>query len=159
MKAVRIFVTGLAVIAGLLLFALAGLVTAGVVMRYGFNMPLVKAGDWTQLLMLIVVGFGLAYCGLNNAHVAIDIFTRLMAKRAQRILMAVINALGGALLLLVAWEAMNQGRDAAEMEQLTNLAELPMVWFFMLGAASFATYAIVLFCQAVSGDVGDGEHP
>ncbi len=151
--------TGLAAIAGISLFALAGLVAAGVLMRYGFNAPLIKANDWMQLLMLLVVGLGLAYCGLNHAHVAIDILTKFLSLRTQRLLMIVINVLSGGLMLLVAWQSVKQGIDAADMEQVTNLAEIPMAWFFMLGALGIAAYAVVLLLQAVTGETGSGEHP
>lgn len=159
MKAIRFLVTGLATIAGICLFALAGLVAFGVAMRYGFNTPLIKANDWTQLLMLLVVGFGLAYCGLKHAHVEIDILTKFLSQRAQRILMIIINVLSGVLMLLVTWQSIRQGIDAADMAQVTNLAELPMAWFFMLGAVGIGTYAVVLLLQAVTGESGSGEHP
>lgn len=150
-------VTGLALVAGLALFALTVLVVAGVVMRYGFNNPLTKANDWSQLLMLVVVGFGLAYCGLNNAHVAIDMLAQRLSKRVSRVMALVINLLSGALLLLVAWQSVKQGRDAADMEQVTNLAEIPLVWFFMLGALGIGAYALVLLWQAFAGVAAHGE--
>lgn len=145
-RATRLAVTTAAYIAGIVLLALMLLTAADVGGRYFFNSPITGVFDITHFAVLVMAFLGLAYCGFENGHVAIDIFYKRLKPRAARMLNRFINLAGSVLFGLIAWRTMVQSVDVKEFNEASQLILIPFYPFYYvlaLGAALFAAVMIV----------------
>ena len=155
---VRKSVRHLAILAGVTLLFLMFLTVYAVIMRYVFNAPILWALDVARVGLVVLVFFGLAYCGLTGGHIAVDFIGIFAPPRIVQISDVVIRSICFVLIALMAWQAMQQGLDAIEMGEGTNELEIPLFPFFAVVAFGSVAYCIVLIIQvarAVRGDALD----
>ena len=155
---VRKSVRHLAILAGVTLLFLMFLTVYAVIMRYVFNAPILWALDVARVGLVVLVFFGLAYCGLTGGHIAVDFLGIFAPPRIVQISDVVIRSICFVLIALMAWQAMQQGLDAVEMGEGTNELEIPLFPFFAVVAFGSVAYCIVLIIQvarAVRGDALD----
>ena len=146
---VRKSVRHLAIVAGGTLLLLMLLTVYAVVMRYIFNAPILWALDIGRMGLVVLVFFGLAYCGLTGGHIAVDFLGVFAPPRVVQISDVIIRSICVVLIGLMAWQAMQQGLDAIEMGEGTNELEIPLSPFFAVVAFGSITYCIVLMIQVV----------
>ena len=139
----------LAYIGGLAILWLMGLTVVAVVMRYVFNAPILGAQDISELSLVLVVFFALAYFGWTGGHIAVDLIGMVLKPGILRWTDTLVRAISGLLFVTVTWQTMRQGLDAFEYEEASNLIEIPHFPFFLVVAFCSAVYALVLFIQAV----------
>ena len=144
---VRKSVRHLAIVAGVTLLLLMLLTVYAVVMRYIFNAPILWALDIGRMGLVVLVFFGLAYCGLTGGHIAVDFLGVFATSRVVQISDVIIRSVCVVLIGLMAWQAMQQGFDAIEMGEGTNELEIPLSPFFAVVAFGSITYCIVLMIQ------------
>ena len=155
---VRKSVRHLAILAGVTLLFLMFLTVYAVIMRYVFNAPILWALDVARVGLVVLVFFGLAYCGLTGGHIAVDFLGIFAPPRIVQLSDVVIRSICFVLIALMAWQAMQQGLDAIEMGEGTNELEIPLFPFFAVVAFGSVAYCIVLIIQvarAVRGDALD----
>ena len=155
---VRKSVRHLAILAGVTLLFLMFLTVYAVIMRYVFNAPILWALDVARVGLVVLVFFGLAYCGLTGGHIAVDFIGIFAPPQIVQISDVVIRSICFVLIALMAWQAMQQGLDAIEMGEGTNELEIPLFPFFAVVAFGSVAYCIVLIIQvarAVRGDALD----
>ena len=96
--------TGLGVAAGLLLVAVTLSVCLEVLMRYGFNSPLVWVVELSEYALLWITFLGTAWALKTGAHVRVDIFLGLFSQAWRRRFGMLSSVLGiGISLVLVVW--------------------------------------------------------
>ena len=144
---VRKSVRHLAIVAGVTLLLLMLLTVYAVVMRYIFNAPILWALDIGRMGLVVLVFFGLAYCGLTGGHIAVDFLGVFAPPRVVQISDVIIRSVCVVLIGLMAWQAMQQGFDAIEMGEGTNELEIPLSPFFIVVAFGSVTYCTVLMIQ------------
>ena len=68
------------------------LVVANIILRTVFKKPILGTYEYTGFLTAIVVGFSIAFCLVQDAHISIDFITQKFSKRAQNILGAATDS-------------------------------------------------------------------
>ena len=157
-----------AFIAGAVLIALMLMTAADVAGRAIFNAPITGVFDLTHFAVLTMAYLGLALCGFRGDHIAIEIVYQKLGHRTRRVLDGLTNLLGAALFGLIAWQAIAQAvivREIDEASQLLNIPFFPFYWLLAAGAALFALVMllrIVVPLQPIAGVAGSadsGGHP
>jgi len=143
-RSTRLVVTVAAYIAGIVLVLLMLLTTADVAGRYFFNSPITGVFDVTHFAVLIMVFLGLAYCGFQNGHVAIDILYNQLGKGLAGILNRIVNLIGFVLFGLIAWRALIQSVDVKEFNEASQLVLIPFYPFYYILAFGAALFAFVM---------------
>ena len=95
-------------IAQYVLMLMVFLTSVDVVGRYFFNRPILGAYDLTQLMMIIVVFFCIAYTQIEKGHVGITIVVDRLSKKAQNVIGCAGNFLGLFFFSLIAWQNIAQ---------------------------------------------------
>ncbi len=139
----------LAYLGGLAILWLMGLTVVAVVMRYVFNAPILGAQDISELSLVLVVFFALAYCGWTGGHIAVDLIGLVLKPGVLRWTDTLVRVISGLLFVTLTWQTVRQGLDAFEFEEASNLVEIPHSPFFLVIASCSAVYALVLFVQAI----------
>ena len=143
-RATRIVVTISAYLAGIVLVALMLLTTADVAGRYFFNSPITGVFDVTHFAVLIMVFLGLAYCGFQGGHVAIDILYNQLSRPVAAFLNRIVNLVGCILFGLIAWRALVQSVDVKEFNEASQLVLIPFYPFYYILAFGAALFAFVM---------------
>jgi len=148
-------VRGLAAVAGVGIVAMMLLTCADVFLRYFFNAPIEGTLDLTQMLMVIIVFFGLAYCGWTGGHVVVDLLRELIPHRVIVPLAIIVNAAGAVTMLAMAWESLQTSFTfmmTGETPMTVLIPKYPFIWVAAFGAL---TYAVVLLFKTVRPDERD----
>lgn len=144
----------LAIIAGATLLFLMLVTVYAVVMRYVFNAPVLWALDYARVGLVVLVFFGLGYCGLTGGHIAVDFISSFLPFKFLTISDVIIRISCVVIIFLMAWQAFIQGLDALEMGEGTNEVEIPLFPFFLVVAFGSIVYCVVLIIQVVRAAKG-----
>lgn len=151
----------MALLAGATLVGLTLLTAVDVTLRAAFNAPIYGIQEVTELGLVLVTVFGIAYCAWTRAHIVIDVALGLQPRWLIKACDAVLPLVGAALMAVAAWRSFEEGAEALARAAHTNVLRIPQWPFFMLIALGLAAYAVVLLIQAVRPSrlpSGDG-HP
>lgn len=143
-RATGVVVAVMAYAAGAVLLVLMVITTADVAGRYFFNEPLTGVFDLTHFAVLIMVFFGLAYCGYKGGHVAIELLYDKLARPVAKVLDRLVNAVGAALFLTIAWRSIIQSIDVMEFREASQLLLIPYYPFYWLVAFGCVAFALVM---------------
>jgi tripartite ATP-independent transporter DctM subunit len=124
------------------------LVAIDVVLRYMFSMPLSFSYELTQILLLIVVFFGIGYCGLRKSHIAIDVVVSRLPKGAQLVLAPVGDFLSLSLLTAITWQTIVQTKIFIKFSQTTSGLHVPFALLLVI-----VTAGCLLLCFAILRDL------
>ncbi len=140
-------VTTMAYIASIILMVLMFTTTADVAGRYFFNQPLIGVFDLTHFAVLLMVFFGLAYCGIKGGHVAIELIYDKLNRSVAKVLDRIINLVGALLFLMIAWRTVIQSIDIIEFKESSQLLLIPYYPFYWLVAFGCAMFAMVMILR------------
>jgi TRAP-type C4-dicarboxylate transport system permease small subunit len=138
----------LAYLGGLVLAALAVLMTADVALR-ALGAPIFGALDLVQLALVVVVFAGVAHCGRGDGHVAVDLFAARLGPRAAFASQVAIKLATLAILALLAWR-MGVRAWSAGPGDASNLLEVPRWPFYAFATLGAALYAAMLGLEAMA---------
>lgn len=159
-----VVVTAVACMAGLVLVFLMLMTTAGVIGRK-FGIPINGVFDLTHFTVLIMAFFGMAYCGYRGAHVSIELLYQHLGPRTRNVLNRGINVIGCVLFATIAWQTFLQSiivREINESSQLLEIPFFPFYWMVAFGAGLFAfVMGLRVFVPAPESsdqEAGEGEN-
>ncbi len=78
---------------------------ANVISRFVFNHSLIFAEELNSIFILLVTFAGIGYAARHGRHIRMSAISDALPERARKILMIVITAVTAALLLILAWYA------------------------------------------------------
>ncbi len=148
-RATEIAVTASAYVAGVVLVLLMLLTTADVAGRYIWNSPITGVFDLTHFAVLIMTFLGLAYCGFQRGHVAIELLFDRFSRPVRRVLNRAINLVGAILFTVIAWRSLVQSVDVREFGEASQLVEIPFFPFYWLLAFGALLFAAVMALRVV----------
>jgi len=102
----RIFDRILNSLAGLVSFILAFsmlIVCADVILRYGFNSPIIWQLDVTSSCLVIIAALGMAWLLKEEGHIRVDYFFNKFERRTQIIIMLVTSSLSAVVVGIITW--------------------------------------------------------
>ncbi len=143
----------LALVGGGVLLAMVGLTVADVALRKLANAPIFGAQNISELALLVVVFAAIPYCGRVNGHVAIDLIGGL-SPRVLRITDALVNLVGAAVFVVLAWRALRAAGQAMEIGRVSNLLAIPHWPFYGVIALGAMLYAVVQLSAAMRAASG-----
>jgi TRAP-type C4-dicarboxylate transport system permease small subunit len=126
------------------LAAMMFLTFADVSLRYVFNRPIIGAFDLTELMMVILVSFGLADCAVVKGHVMVDLVVSRLQPRWQVIIDAITSLLGLGLFSLITWQCVVYVKRMFATNVGSGVLHIPLSPFVALVAFGFAVLCLVL---------------
>jgi TRAP-type C4-dicarboxylate transport system permease small subunit len=102
------------------------------------------------LLGLILVAFAIPHTHVQKGHIAIDILTNMLPKRAQALFDVFITLLILALFAPMTWQMFIYGLRLQEQGAVSATQRLPLEPLAYASAACFLLMCLVLIVQAVS---------
>jgi len=131
----------LAVLGGLVLLAVTALIVASItgraLSRQGLG-PVPGDFELVEALTAFAVFSFLPWCQLRRGHATVDVFTRMLPERANRLIDLVCEALMTAVVVLIAWRLGYGMADKLRYHETTFILQFPLWWSY---AAAFAAAA------------------
>lgn len=134
---------------GLTVLGLLGLTVADVVFRYALNAPIFGGQDVSRLVLLLCVAFSIAYGGRTGAHVSVEVFTKLIGPRFERAAAVLVKLVGAVVLAVMARQLYFTGKLSTELEEGSQLLNIPFEPFYHALAVGMGLYALVLAVEVV----------
>ncbi len=126
------------------------LTTADVFLRYTFNRPIIGVFEMTEFMMLIVVGFALAYTQLTKNNINVDILTNKLPGKAQAALDVFSYLLGFGVFALIAWQCVLAGNKQILRHIVSGTLRIPLEYFYYI-----FSFCCVLLCVIYIIDIID----
>lgn len=133
-----------ALIGGLVLCAVAVLITISVTGRFFFSAPISGDIELTGIGTGIAVFAFLPWCQLRRDNVIVDFFMTRASAFTKRMLDAAGSLAYGAIILLFAWRTSVGGLDIYETQEATYILSIPRWWTFP--SAVVCLVLLVLVC-------------
>ena len=146
-----------ALLAGLAVLAITGLITFDVLMRFFFDRPQLFVDEVASFLQVFVVFAGLAYTFRLGGHVRVDLVTSLLPRPIRAWLRVVTLALGVVFLAVVMWVTGQSVLGAYRYGRVSAVMLYPL-WVPMLliplGLALMAAAMVAALVRQVRASLG-----
>jgi TRAP-type C4-dicarboxylate transport system permease small subunit len=132
-----------ALVSMVMLLAMMLLQTADVIGRYVFSKPITSSYDMIEVMMALLVFWGLAYCASDNGHVRVDLILSRLGRRTRETLDRFTFGAGAFILALITWRLADRAWTIIQNlpGPATQTTHIPY-WPFLIVAA-IGTF---LFC-------------
>ena len=140
--------TGVAVLGGLVLFALTLLTVISVVGRVAVSAPIQGDFELVELGMAVAIFSFLPYCQVVRGNVIVDLFTTRASLRTRALLDGIGNLLYTAIAALLTWRVALGGMEIRSYHETTMVLQVP-VWWGYVPAVIFLAFLTVVCAYTV----------
>ena len=138
-KAAGIFnlIAGGAIVAAMLM------VVVNVILRKIFGRPILGAYEFTGFLSVIIISFGLAYCLLVNAHIAVDFIVEKFSSKTQGFIDTITGIFVFLFMSVFTWKVLDFATKILRSKQLSPTTQFPFFIFIYLMGICFTIFCLV----------------
>lgn len=119
------------------------LVVLNVILRKVFKSPILGAIEFTGFLSVLIISFGLAYCLLVNAHIAVDFIVEKFSGRTQGFIDSVTGIIVLAFMSIFTWQVFVHAAKVMNSGQLSPTTKFPFYIFIYVMAVCFLVFCLV----------------
>lgn len=124
----RRFIYYLGIFSGFVLLSILALMSAEVIFRYAFNMPILGTVEISSYLLVIFAFTGIAFTQSQRGHINIEIVTQCLPRRVSYVLRIVTLILSLAVFVVITWQTALGFWKSWEMQEV-RWGALPLpVW-------------------------------
>lgn len=134
-------------IAGFCMVAVMVLVVANILLRVLFNRPILGTYDYVVLLNAVMIGLALAYCAVQNGHIAVGFLVDRLPSRAQAAIDIVMNIAALVFWVLCAWQVAGYAGMMAASGVVSPTSQIPVFPFIYLLALGILALSLVLLAR------------
>lgn len=119
-----------------LLFVIMLLVSANVILRYGFSMPITGTFELVEILLGVAIFSGFAYTARINGHIQADFFADMLPPGLQRVIDIITTTLSLAVFIFMTyalWEVATDEGAHLEVSARLGISLQPFMIFAALG--------------------------
>jgi TRAP-type transport system small permease protein len=125
---VRRFIYYLGIFSGFVLLSILALMSAEVIFRYAFNLPILGTVEISSYLLVIFAFTGIAFTQSQRGHINIEIVTQYLPRRVSYVLRIVTLILSLAVFVVITWQTALGFWKSWEMQEV-RWGALPLpVW-------------------------------
>lgn len=118
-------------------------VVANVILRKVFKQPILGSSEYIGFLSVIIISFGLAYCLVVNAHIAVDFIVEKFSSRTQGVIDTITGILVFAFMVFFTWRVFDHATKVLKNGQLSPTVQFPFYIFIYLMAVCFTVFCLV----------------
>ncbi|MCK5758040.1 MAG: TRAP transporter small permease [Clostridiales bacterium] len=130
-------VAGGAIVAAMLV------VVANVILRKIFKHPILGSSEYVGFISVLIISFGLAYCLVVNAHIAVDFIVEKFKPRTQGIIDTITGILVFIFMSFFTWKVFDHATNIFKSGQLSPTTQFPFYIFIYLMAVCFFVFCLV----------------
>ena len=122
---------------------------ADVTLRYLFNSPITGSYELTEVLMVVIVAFGLAYCASEKGHVRVDLVVSRLPRRAQAVMNFIASLAFLSIFVIITWQSIYREQAMIEATVTTYVLFIPLFPFAFVVTVGSAILCLVLLAQTI----------
>lgn len=152
-KVIRVASTTVMRVSMAVVLVLMFLGAADVIGRYFFNSPIAQARELSEVLLVAVVYFALAYTQLTKGHITIEILYNRFSPRLKAKAGIAVNIILLCLFGLMAWRGIASGLNyMGDYRRFVNfrMPQYPFQFFIPLGSLIMCLVLILEIVQFIS---------
>jgi TRAP-type C4-dicarboxylate transport system permease small subunit len=134
----------------IVLMVMVLLVIVDVTLRRVFNRPFPWSLEVVQVMLVVVIFFSIAYCGVKKAHVSIDALISKFPPKVQVIIDVITYSLGVLLFAFMTWGGAVSAMGKWHTHYITGILPIPIYPFSLVVAFGSALLALVLLVQLLN---------
>lgn len=138
---------GLDRLAAICIVAMMAVVVINIGLRAIIGKPLLGTIDYVNLLMALTISLGLAYCGLKNAHIAVEFIVEKCAVKIQAIISVIINLLGLLFWAVTTWYMLAYARSMLASKLVASTVAIPMYPVVFMVALGLLVLCLVILLK------------
>lgn len=131
-------------IAAACIVAMMSVVVLNILLRAILGRPLLGTIDYVNILMALTIGLGLAYCGLQNGHIAVEFIVDKLSGKSQAVIGIIINLTALLFWGFAAWYMAAYARSTMHTNLMAGTISLPMYPIIYLIAFGLLILCMVL---------------
>ncbi|NLM10539.1 MAG: TRAP transporter small permease [Clostridiaceae bacterium] len=138
-------------IAGWVIVATMALVVVNIILRAVFKNPVKGVYEYTGYLTALVIGFAIAQCAIEKAHIAVDFFIEKLNLKVQLIIDTVLS---GLIILFLAFSSIQvflYGINVISSGEVSATAHLPFYPFIFMVSAGLFILCLVEINKVIKG--------
>ena len=132
------------------IFLLMATIVVAVVSRYGLNDPVFGIEDFSVLVLAVVAAAATIFGARNNAHISIDLISKLFGRKVTRITDMIMRILALAMLALAAYALATKACGFEKACITGNLSIEHRPFYYVLSLA-MGLYGLHIFLQLING--------
>ncbi len=136
-------------IAGWGLFTVTFLTVINIIMRTAFKRPLLGTYDYVGFLTSITVSFSLAWCAVQNGHIAIEFILEKFSKLTQNIIEIINQVIMFILVCVSTGGLFIQASKLKISGEVSATARVPSHYFVLASAIGFLLLGCVIFTKII----------
>jgi TRAP-type C4-dicarboxylate transport system permease small subunit len=148
-RAALLWTRRLALLGGWLLLGVALVTVADALRRSLLGRPIQGTFEATELVLAVIIFFGLPYTGITDGHVSVDFLTSRLGPRTQYAIIAVNALVCAALLGLITHQMADLAAEYMATRRTTITVRIPIVPFILPVAVAAALATLGFVVQAV----------
>lgn len=137
-----------------ILMAMVLLTITDIILRRLFNHPLSGSLEISQMMLVIVVFFSIAYSGIKKSHVTIDALTSRFSRKIQAVLNSIMGILSVLLFSAMGWGSIVLAMQKLENQSVTGMLPIPIYPFVFVVATGSILLALVLLIEFINSITG-----
>ncbi|MFC1581198.1 TRAP transporter small permease [Thermodesulfobacteriota bacterium] len=124
------------------IFLLMILITADVGLRVTLNRPITGTIEIAELLMVVIVFFGLSWTAHNKMHIKVDLFVARYPKRMQKIIDIINYTVALILTAVLCWRTFEEAANVKLFGLVSAYIEVPKYPFYAIAAIGWGCFFI-----------------
>lgn len=136
-------------IAGLCMVAIMALIVSNVLLRALFNRPILGTIDYVVFLTAVMIGLALAYCAVQNGHIAVSFVVDRLPIRMQSLVAIVMDILSLSFWGLCVWQIGLYAERMAVTGVVSPTTQTPLYPFIYLVAFGLLALCLVLLVRTM----------
>lgn len=127
------------------------LTVVDVIMRYALDRPIAESYELTQVCLMLITFFGLAYVAVKKSHVRITVVSDHLPTNMQRVLRLIVDSMSFVLFVLLTWQAYEQIVVYYDAHQIFSNLRFPVYTVRILLFIGCIPFCLVLVRDLVAG--------
>ncbi|NLM28739.1 MAG: TRAP transporter small permease [Clostridiaceae bacterium] len=138
-------------IAGWGIVAIMALVVINVLLRVIFNSPILGVYEYVGYTTAGVIAFSIAYCALQNAHIAIEFIFEKMPLKSRKIINIISAIVIVLFLLFLCVQVVVYAVKVMSTGEVSPTAKMPFYPFIFMAALGIFVLSLIEFIKIVKG--------
>jgi len=127
------------------------LVVVNIILRIVFKAPIQGVYEYVGFLTAAIIGFAIAYCAIQNAHISIGFLVEKLPCKVQKIIQTASGTVILIFLVFASYQTFMYAREKAISGEVSATAHMPFYPFIIMVAIGLLMLCLVEIVKVLKG--------
>lgn len=140
-------------IAGWIIVVIMALIVVNILLRAFFKNPIKGVYEYTGYFTSLVIGFAIAKCAVEKAHIAVDFIVEKLNPRIQLVIDTVLGSITIVFFVFSSIQVLLYGVNVVKSGEVSATAHIPFYPFIFMVSAGLFMLCLVEISKVIKGVV------